>query len=175
MAKTGFKPAAGTENLLSKSDSVSREGPLNEVRTDPMVYRVKRKVPVVGYVAGANFLSDRSFNYADIANQIEEYIETTSRDPNAVALIVEGDSMEPQICAGDKIVVAPNSEPRNGKPVVARLAKEGSVVIKIFHRSGPEGKTIRLESRNKEYSDIVKDISEFRFIYPVVKVERDTL
>lgn len=135
-------------------------------------YRAPRRVPVVGFVAGADFLCNRKFDYSDMANQIEDEIETTSKDPNALGLIVEGDSMYPEIKAGDKIVVAPNAEPRNDDVVVARLAEEGSAIIKRFHRSGPEGRTIRLESTNKHYADIVKDITEFRFIYPVVKIER---
>jgi SOS-response transcriptional repressor LexA len=145
-----------------------RAAAIQEVAT----YRGRRKVPVVGFVAGANFLSGRGFNYSDLANQIEEDIETDSKDPNALGLIVEGDSMEPEYLAGDRIIVAPNAEPRNRDVVVARLLEEGSAMLKRFFRTGSEGKTIRLESTNPHYPPITKEISDFRFIYPVVEMQR---
>lgn len=172
--KTGFDLAEltgekGAENILSIGDRL--EGDVRLADSAPP-YLAPRQVPVVGYVAGANMLSNRAFNFGDMANQIEDYFTTECRDPNALALIVEGDSMHPEIQAGDWIVVAPNSEPRHGKPAVARLKEEGSAVLKRFFRSGLEGRTIRLESTNPDYQPIVKDITEFQFIYPVVDLKR---
>jgi phage repressor protein C with HTH and peptisase S24 domain len=166
------RPVKRPGNHLSGPDMALRETFTGEVREFKVDYRTPRRVPVVGFVAGADFLGNRAFNYSDMASQIEDEIETTSKDPNALGLIVEGDSMYPEIKAGDRIVVAPNSEPRNDDVVVARLEEDGAAIIKRFRRSGPEGRTIHLESTNKHYADIVKDVTAFRFIYPVVKIER---
>jgi SOS-response transcriptional repressor LexA len=148
------------------------ESDVRELREEPPGYMIPRKVPVVGFVAGADLLSNRAFNYSDLANQIEEEIPTESKDPNALGLIVEGDSMDPEYQAGDRIVIAPNAEPRNRDVVVARLKEEGAAMLKRFFRTGPEGKTVRLESTNRDYPPIVREISDFRFIYPVVEMQR---
>lgn len=145
--------------------------PKSELLQEGVNYIPKRRVPVVGFVAGADVLSDRAFNYSDLANQIEEDIETESKDPNALGLIVEGDSMDPEFQAGDRVIVAPNAEPRNKDIVVARTG-EGAAMLKRLFRSGLEGKTIRLESTNPDYLPIVKEATEFRFIYPVIEMRR---
>lgn len=127
-----------------------------------------RKVPVVSWAKAGTAL-----NYDDLCTHLEEYALTQTTDPNSFALIIEGDSMEPEIMAGDTAVFAPNSEPRNGDLVVARYHADGGVVFKRFYRTGKEGKTIRLVSTNPNYEDILKDQSEFRFIYPCVNLVRN--
>jgi SOS-response transcriptional repressor LexA len=52
--------------------------------------------------------------------------------------------------------------------VVARFAEDHGVVFKKFKRTGIDGNTIVLESLNSDYKDIVRHISDFRFIYPAV-------
>lgn len=165
----------GSESMVMRegvNDFRLSEEDSGDVKPGVFEAGVMKKVPVVGFVAGANFLLNRAFNYTDMANQIEEKIETDTKDPNALGLIVEGDSMDPEYQEGDRIVVAPNAEARNRDVVVARLMEEGSAMLKRFYRTGPEGKTIRLESTNPNYSPIIRERSEFRFIYPVVDMRR---
>lgn len=127
----------------------------------------RNSAPVVSWAAAGT-----AHDYADLANQIEEVVYTDSRDPNAFALIVEGDSMYPEIAAGDVITFSPNSEPRNGNIVVARLAENHGVLVKRFRRTGPEGRTIILESTNQDYPPITLPAEAFRFIYPAVEMKR---
>lgn len=126
-----------------------------------------RKVPVVSWAKAGE-----ASNYDDLCNQIEEMVETDCRDPNSFALIIEGDSMEPEFHAGDIVVFAPNSEPRNGDLVVARLTESGGVFFKRFRRAGPEGQMIRLESINPNYKTLEIPANSFRFIYPAVGMKR---
>jgi len=111
-------------------------------------------------------------------NFIEEYTVTQAKDPNAFALIVEGDSMEKSYLAGDLIVCSPNSPPRNGKPVVARIKQEaaapntGGVLFKRFYRKGQNGEIIRLESDNDNYPPLEFKQSDLWFTYPVVTMVR---
>ncbi len=93
-------------------------------------------------------------------------IEVETKGPNAFALIVEGDSMEPRFHAGGRVVFAPNSEPRNGNFVVACLREVFGVLFKVFRRKGREGQIIRLESLNPEYPP-----DAFRFIYTAVEAK----
>ncbi len=125
-------------------------------------YGHTRMVPVVSFArAGTD-----DFNYDDLANFIDERIESDSKDPNCFALIVEGDSMEPMFRPGDRIIVEPNEEPRNGDVVVARLSENGGVLFKLYHRSN-DGHGCRLTSYNQVYPEIEKPLRDFRFIYPV--------
>jgi len=101
-----------------------------------------RRAPVVSWAAAGQARA-----YEDLANQIEETVETECRDANAFAIIIEGDSMEHKFYAGDRVVFAPNSEPRNGDAVVAKL-QDGRVLFKYFYRTGPEGGRIKLVSEN---------------------------
>ena len=140
--------------------------PANWVEPRPALVPA-RVVPVVSWgAAGA------AHDYADLANQLDQSVESTCRDPNAFALIVEGDSMEKEIFAGDIVIFSPNHEPRNGDIVVARLAEDHGVLLKRFRRIGPEGRTIRLESTNPEYETREFPAQAFRFIYPAVELKR---
>lgn len=143
------------ESQAHTSDFVARPG-------QP---RVGRRIPVVSW---AN--AGKGNNYSDLAEFIQEHVDTDCKDEHALAVIIEGDSMEPRFEAGDIVVLAPSSEPRTGDFVVARLCETGQVFFKKFFRTGPEGQTIRLLSLNPQYAPIEHPVSAFRFIYPVVEL-----
>lgn len=125
-----------------------------------------RRAPVVSWAAAGQARA-----YEDLANQLEEMVETDCRDQNAFAIIIEGDSMEPRFLAGDRVVFAPNSEPRNGDAVVAKL-QDGRVLFKYFFRTGPEGARVKLVSENSNYGPMEFERSDFFFIYPAWEVKR---
>lgn len=128
-----------------------------------------RMVPVISWArAGAALATDCE----DLEGFIDEQMETDCSDLNAFALIIEGDSMEPKFFAGDRLVFSPNSEPRNGDAVVARLEEDGHVLLKQFKRTGTEGKIIQLHSFNPLYAMIEYPREKFRFIYPAVDMRR---
>lgn len=104
-------------------------------------------------------------NYYDLAGFLDEIVETDCRDPNKYALIVEGNSMEPEVKAGERIVVAPNYEAQNGNLVVARLEKSGQVLFKLYHETAKQ--LVRLTSFNPAYVPMEYQRREFRFIHPV--------
>ena len=125
-----------------------------------------RKVPVVSWATAGLAKA-----YEDLCNHIDELVETDCKDQNAFAIIIEGDSMEDMFFAGDRVIFAPNLEPRNGDAVVAKL-KDGRVYFKHFMRTGPEGSKVRLDSENENYSSMEFDRSEFEFVYPAWEVKR---
>jgi SOS-response transcriptional repressor LexA len=126
-----------------------------------------KQVPVVSWARAGE-----AHDYGDLGNQINDQVETDCKDPNSFALIIEGDSMEPEFEAGDIVVFAPNSEPRNGDIVVCRLKETHGVLFKKYRRSGPEGTTIRLESANPNYQPVEFHASEVEFVYPAVQMKR---
>src|SRR5436190_11763974 len=64
-----------------------------------------RRVPIVSWAAAGT-----AKDYQDLASQIDELVETNSRDPNAFSVIIEGDSMEHRFYAGDRVIFAPYLE-----------------------------------------------------------------
>jgi phage repressor protein C with HTH and peptisase S24 domain len=108
-------------------------------------------------------------SYGDLANQINEWINGDTKDMNAYSLIVEGPSMEPLFPAGIRIIASPNSEPRNGDYVVARLSDTGQVLFKKYFQTGKDGSDVRLECLNPDYSPITLPRTAFRLIHPVVE------
>jgi phage repressor protein C with HTH and peptisase S24 domain len=107
----------------------------------------------------------------DLANEIEETIETDCKDPNAFAIILEGDSMEPEFRAGDNVVFAPNLEPRKGDFAVVKL-NSGKVYFKQFERTGPEGSMVKLSSINPNYTPMEFEAKDVAFVYPAWEVRR---
>lgn len=125
-----------------------------------------RRAPVVSWAAAGVARA-----YEDLANQIEETVETDCKDPNTFAIIIEGDSMETKFYAGDRVVFAPNSEPRNGDAVVAKL-NDGRVFFKYYFRTGQEGARVKLVSENQNYGPMEFERDEFTFIYPAWEIKR---
>lgn len=133
------------------------------------------KMPMLGQLAPVVSFTragTRGFSYQDLATQIDERVPTDCKDPNCFALRVEGDSMAPNFQPGDLIVVAPNSEPRNGNVVVAKLREEESVLFKLYHQVGADAGAVRLTSFNPAYPPLEFPKKKFRFIYPMYEMRR---
>jgi len=95
---------------------------------------------------------------------------TESRDLNAFYLIAHGDSMEPEIFEGDRLLVEPNKEAQNGDIVLAKV--ENGVTVKRLERL--DGDTILLKPENRRHETIVvrgDKYPEFR-CYPVTEIAR---
>lgn len=139
---------------------------------DPFPELKLQLVPVISWSKAGAFLDgfgeSAAGNFGDLEHQINEKIASEARDPNAYAVIIEGDSMEPRFCAGDRIIAGPAYEPRNGDFVIARLRETGLVLFKRFRRTGPEGKIIRLESLNPDYPALEYPLEAFRLIHPMI-------
>jgi SOS-response transcriptional repressor LexA len=130
--------------------------------------RSVRMVPVISWAKAGGMV-----DFQDLDAQIDERIPAETRDNNAFALEIEGDSMEPRYCAGDRIVLAPNFEARNGELVAASL-KTGGVLFKKYRSTGKDGMLVRLESINPNYEAIERPRADFHWIYPVVSVQINT-
>ncbi len=119
-------------------------------------------IPVVSW-ASAGY----GGSYGDPATQIDEYLNSDCKDPNAYALILEGDSMTPEYRSGDRVIFMPNEQPKNGDVVVARLEENGEVFFKLYHTFGKDGEMVRLSSYNPVYPPLEYRRDQFRFIHPM--------
>ncbi len=117
-------------------------------------------VPVVRWAdaAACASLSDLQ------ARQSGETVPTECMDPHALAVPVEGDSMETRVLHGDMAVVMPSEEPRNGCMVLARM--KGNGVVLRRYEAMPGGK-IRLIPYNERYSIYEYKPDELLWLYPV--------
>ncbi|MBO6004228.1 MAG: helix-turn-helix domain-containing protein [Verrucomicrobia bacterium] len=135
--------------------------------------RKPRLVPVISW-ARAGLARD----YSELSGQLDEVLPSECPDENAFALILDGDSMEPEFHAGDRIIFSPSTEPRNGDYVVARFRENADpvyslgVVFKKYKRVGKYGEKVLLQSLNPIYPDLIKPADEFLFIYPAVSQMR---
>jgi SOS-response transcriptional repressor LexA len=125
-----------------------------------------RDIPVVSWAAAG-----KASDYQDLATQIDETVGSHVTDPNAFAVIIEGDSMEPEFKAGDRVVVAPNLEARNGDVVLLKLT-DGRVMLKKFQRTGANGTTIRLQSENRNYEPLEYPVEQVQYAYPAMEFKR---
>ena len=135
-----------------------------------------RKPSLVPVISWARAGSAR--DYSDLSSQLDEVLPSECPDENAFALILDGDSVEPEFHAGDRVVFSPNTEPRNGDYVVARFRENADpvyslgVVFKKYKRVGKYGEKVLLQSLNPIYTDIIKPADEFLFIYPAISQMR---
>lgn len=165
LAQIAEKLGVSTINLLLPH-KIDSEGNLV-----PFYKEDVRMVPLISFVQ-AGSIENLSQCYEDLCEQIDRKVATASKDPNALGLIVAGDSMMPDFLPGDWVIVEPNAEPQHKQAVVVKL-KDGRVLLKYWTRSGEDGRTILLISRNSaKYPPFAIHEDDFVFKYPVVDLHR---
>ena len=147
------------KNLIDKKTNASRlskllaESDLN-IEQDRLPLAAGRLVPVINKVS-AGYPSD--FNDLDYPVGIaDDYIRCPDmHDPNAFAVRVVGDSMEPKFREGNIVIFSPAAEVHNGDDCFVRFAMPHETTFKrVFFES--ENK-IRLQPRNEKYSPTIVD------------------
>jgi repressor LexA len=163
------------KNLIDEKADASRLGELLaesdlNIEQDKLPLAAGRLVPVINKVA-AGYPSD--FNDLDYPVGIaDDYVRCPDmHDPNAFAVRVVGDSMEPKFHEGDIVIFSPAAEVHNGDDCFVRFAMPHETTFKrVFFES--ENK-IRLQPRNEQYSPTIVDGKRINGIYrAVVKHEK---
>ncbi|MCH7556736.1 MAG: helix-turn-helix transcriptional regulator [Planctomycetes bacterium] len=154
--------ASRLSKLLAQSD-------LN-IEQDKLPLAAGRLVPVINKVS-AGYPSD--FNDLDYPVGIaDDYIRCPDmHDPNAFAVRVVGDSMEPKFREGDIVIFSPAAEVHNGDDCFVRFAMPHETTFKrVFFESDNK---IRLQPRNEKYSPTIVDGKRINGLYrAVVKHEK---
>lgn len=121
-----------------------------------------RLIPVVGHVkAGPDgYLEEMQFP----VGHGEGYVEYWTRDDEAYALRIKGDSMHPRYRAGEFIVVTPKIEPQPGRDVVVKL-KDGRKLLKQLNWI--RGDELQLLSINDGYAPTTLSLEEIETIHRV--------
>jgi len=163
------------KNMVNrKGDDAALETFLTESKLDieraglPMA--AGRLVPVINKVS-AGYPSE--FNDLDYPVGVaDDYIRCPDlHDPNAFAVRVVGDSMEPKFREGDIVIFSPAAEVHNGDDCFIRFAGPHETTFKrVFFE--PNNK-VRLQPRNEKYSPVIVDGKRINGLYrAVVKSEK---
>ena len=129
-----------------------------------------RLIPIINRVA-AGYPTD----FGDLEYPVgvaEDYVRCPDlHDPNAFAVRVVGDSMEPRFHQGDIVVFSPAAEVRNGDDCFIRFTMPHETTFKrVFFDAEDK---IRLQPRNEQYSPTVVDSDRIDGIYrAIIRYER---
>lgn len=131
---------------------------LNEIPNSAAT--VTQRIPVIGFAqAGASgYFDDAGY---PTGSGWDEIVFPDIGDPNAYALMVSGDSMEPLYRDGDRIIISPVANIRGGDRVVVKT-REGEVMAKELVRRTAQ--RIELRSLNPEYENPVLPTAEVEWI-----------
>ena len=123
-----------------------------------------RRIPLIGLAqAGSEgYFDDGGF---PIGGGWDEISVPEVGDPNAYALEISGDSMEPVFRDGDLVIVSPGSPVRRGDRVVVRTEK-GEVMAKELKRQS--ARRIELRSLNPLHPDFAFDLAEIAWMHRIV-------
>lgn len=152
--------ATGTE-MDSFASLVTGAPTLNNVTSRTMN---GRRIPLIGMAqAGSEgYFGDGGY---PVGAGWDEISSPELADPNAYALEISGDSMEPVFRDGDIIIVSPNSPVRRGDRVVVRTVK-GEVMAKQLVRQS--ARRIELASLNPAHPQYSFDLSEILWMHRIL-------
>ncbi len=144
-----------------------QEAPVIKVTISP-----GRLIPIINKVA-AGYPTD--FNDLDYPVGIaDEYIRCPDvHDPNAFAVRVVGDSMEPKFKEGDIIIFSPKVEVKSGDDCFVRFASPHETTFKrVFFE--PNDTVIRLQPRNEKYAPKMVEGKRINGMYRAI-IRHETL
>ena len=123
-----------------------------------------RRIPLIGLAqaGGEGYFGDGGY---PVGAGWDEISTPEFTDPNAYALEISGDSMEPVFRDGDTIIVSPNSPVRRGDRVVVRTAR-GEVMAKELLRQS--ARRIELASLNPAHPNYSFDLSEIAWMHRIL-------
>ncbi|MBX9749162.1 MAG: helix-turn-helix transcriptional regulator [Roseococcus sp.] len=126
--------------------------------------RPSRRVPLIGLAqaGGEGFFDDGGF---PVGGSWDEISLPEISDPNAYALEIAGDSMEPVFRDGDVVIVSPASPVRRGDRVVVRT-RLGEVMAKELKRQS--AKRIELASLNPAHPDYSFELPDIAWLHRIL-------
>lgn len=155
--KPPLRGAMAPEAIFIIPDGLSRS-----ISPCPEKARPTQRVPVISWVQAGEWQDVVDMYQPGDADQWISTVETSSR--NAFALVVHGDSMEPEFAEGDVITVDPDRAHSSGSFVVVRNGDQAT-----FKQLVLDGSSVFLKPLNDRYP--VKDMTgvEMRIVGVVVE------
>ncbi len=133
-------------------------------RALPAGARPARRVPLIGFAqaGGEGYFDDGGY---PVGGSWDEVSLPEIADPNAYALEISGDSMEPVFRDGDLVIVSPAAPIRRGDRVVVRTRK-GEVMAKQLQRRS--ARRVELLSLNPAHPSYTFDLTEVAWMHRIV-------
>ncbi len=160
--------------IEQKTDTKKIKGIIDaeELDVQPQPHQLKpgQLVPVINKVS-AGYPTD----FDDLGYPVgfsDDYVRCPDlHDPNAFAVRVVGDSMEPRFIEGDIVIFSPAAEVVNGDDCFVRFAQPHETTFKrVFFETDD---TVRLQPRNERYAPMIIDGKRINGLYrAVIKYER---
>ena len=112
-----------------------------------------RLIPVLNSISAGKLIDYTDLEYP--AGWAEEFEPCPSEitDPQAFSLDVEGDSMQPKVSAGDRIIISPNTKVESGEIAVIVNEEDRKTIKRVHFRENQ----IVLTSDNPKYQPIFWD------------------
>ena len=123
-----------------------------------------RRIPLIGLAqaGGEGYFDDGGY---PVGGGWDEISTPELTDPNAYALEISGESMEPVFRDGDLIIVSPNAPVRRGDRVVVRTTRGEVMAKELLRRSA---RRIELASLNPAHPSYSFDLSEVTWMHRIV-------
>jgi phage repressor protein C with HTH and peptisase S24 domain len=123
-----------------------------------------RRIPLIGLAqaGGEGYFDDGGY---PVGGSWDEISVPEVPDPNAYALEISGESMEPVFRDGDIVIVSPAAPVRRGDRVVVRT-REGEVMAKELIRQS--ARRIELASLNPAHPNYAFDLPEVTWMHRIV-------
>lgn len=127
--------------------------------------RPDRRVPLIGLAqaGGEGFFDDGGYPVGGAWDEIA--LPEVADDPNAYALEISGQSMEPVYREGDHVIVSPAAPVRRGDRVVVRTVKGEVMAKQLVRRSAVR---VELKSLNPLHPDYSFGIPELAWMHRIV-------
>ena len=124
----------------------------------------QRRIPLIGLAqaGGDGFFDDGGY---PVGGGWDEVSLPDIADPNAYALEISGDSMDPVFRDGDIVVVSPSAPIRRGDRVVVRTMG-GEVMAKQLTRRS--ARRVEVRSLNPAHPDYSFDLSDVAWMHRIV-------
>ena len=123
------------------------------------------RIPLLSKIPGGSPMAFTDGEYP--AGFGEEYLDRGEvTDPNAFALIVEGDSMSPRINSGDIVIISPNT-PVTSRSIAAVALNGEDRTLKTVHFL--DNGTVLLKPENEAYNPILVKLQDLNIIGRVVE------
>jgi phage repressor protein C with HTH and peptisase S24 domain len=125
---------------------------------------IARRIPLIGLAqAGSEgFFDDGGY---PVGGGWDEISVPDVPDPNAYALEISGESMEPVFRDGDVVIVSPGAPVRRGDRVVVRT-RAGEVMAKELLRQS--ARRVELASLNPAHPNYSFDLAELAWIHRII-------
>jgi phage repressor protein C with HTH and peptisase S24 domain len=126
--------------------------------------RPARRIPLIGLAqaGGEGYFDDGGY---PVGGGWDEVSLPEIADPNAYALEISGDSMEPVYRDGDMVIISPSAPIRRGDRVVVRTNR-GEVMAKQLARRS--ARRVELKSLNPAHQDYSFDLTEVAWLHRIV-------